>query len=288
MNEEPAREGSTPTPRAPPTVAPGTPPPEAAIPPRTSGSLIGRAFELYLRNAGPLLLIVTVVVVPLSLLSFLITYYGFAHRKIVTFGPTTSVLVAQPHGSKALALAALIAVIIAAIASAVQQAAIVRAAAQATIDDRVDFAASYRWGLRRFASVLLVALMEVVIVAIGFVLLVIPGIILLVLLAVSIPPVVVENLRSVEALRRSWTLTKDHFWHVFVLGLLELLIIGVVTGVLSSFGGNSVSLRLLFQMIGQVLVAPFAALVTVLLYFDLRSRVETLTRDQLRTELAKT
>jgi hypothetical protein len=62
----------------------------------------------------------------------------------------------------------------------VQQAAIVRAAAQATIDDRVDFAASYRWGLRRFASVLLVALMEVVIVAIGFVLLVIPGIILLV------------------------------------------------------------------------------------------------------------
>jgi hypothetical protein len=287
MNEDPGQDGSTPAPPPPPTFAPGTPPPGAAIAPRPPGSLIGRAFELYLRNAGPLLLIVAVVVVPLSLLSFLITYYGFAHRKIVTFGPTTSVLVAQPHGSIALAVAALIAVTIAAIASAVLQAAIVRAAAQATVDDLVDFAASYRWGLRRFAGVLLVALMEVVIVTIGFVLLVIPGIILLVLLAVSIPPVVVEDLRGVEALRRSWTLTKDHFWHVLVLGLLELLIIGVVTGVLSSFGGNSVSLRLLFQMVGQVLVAPFAALVTVLLYFDLRSRVEMLTIDQLREELAR-
>jgi hypothetical protein len=66
-----------------------------------------------------------------------------------------------------------------------------------------------------------------------------------------------------------------------------VLIIGVVTGVLYSLGRNSASLRLLFQMVGQGLVAPFAALVTVLLYFDLRSRTEMLTKDQLKTELPR-
>jgi hypothetical protein len=105
----------------------------------------------------------------------------------VTFGPTTSVLVAQPQGSSALALAALIAVTIAAIASAVMQGGDRACGSSGHRRDRVDFAGSYRWGLRRFGRGLLVALIEVVIVAIGFTLLVIPGITPLVLLAVASP-----------------------------------------------------------------------------------------------------
>ena len=41
-----------------------------------------------------------------------------------------------------------------------------------------------------------------------------------------------------------------------------------------------------FQAIGQIIVAPFSALVAVLLYVDLRARTEALTADQLRGELA--
>ncbi|HEX8859290.1 MAG TPA: hypothetical protein VGC06_09440 [Actinomycetes bacterium] len=257
------------------------------MPPRDLGGVISAAFAIYRRNAGPLLLVVAVVVVPLSLLSFLITYVAFAPaKKTVVTAPTTSSLVVQPRSGIAALFAGGIAIAIGAITSAILQAAVIRAAAQATIGDPVDLQASYRWALRRFGSVLLVAIMVTVLVTIGFALLVIPGIVLLVLLAVSIPAVVVEGARGTEALARSWNLVKGHFWHVFGVGLVALLIVGVVTGILSSLGDSHLAARLVLQIVGQILVGPFSALVTVLLYFDLRARVERLTPDRLRAELA--
>jgi hypothetical protein len=257
------------------------------MPPRDLGGIISSAFAIYRKNAGRLVLIVAVVVVPLSLLSFLITYFAFApaHKSVVTTA-TTSTLVVQPRSGLAGLFAGLIAIAIGAITSAILQAAVLRAAAQATVGDPVDVQASYRWALRRFPSVLLVSIMVAVVVTIGFALLVIPGIILLVLLAVSVPAVVVENAKGTRALARSWNLTKGHFWHVFGVGLVALLIVGVVTGILSSLGDSRLAARLILQIVGQILVGPFSALVTVLLYFDLRSRVELLTPGRLRTELA--
>jgi hypothetical protein len=255
------------------------------MPPRDLGGIISSA--IYRRNAGRLGLIVAVVVVPLSLLSFLITYFAFApaHKRVVT-ASSTSTLVVQPRSGLAGLFAGLIAITIGAITSAILQAAVIRAAAQATVGDPVDVQASYRWALRRFLSVLLVSIMVAVLVTIGFALLVIPGIIVLVLLAVSIPAVVVENANGTQALARSWNLTKGHFWHVFGVGLVALLIVGVVTGILSSLGDSHLAARLVLQIVGQILVGPFSALVTVLLYFDLRARVELLTPDRLRAELA--
>ena len=253
------------------------------MPPRDLGGIISSAFSIYRRNAGQLLLIVAVVVVPLSLLSFLITYFAFAPAHKTA---TTSNLVVQPRSGVAGVFAGLIAIAIGAIISAILQAAVLRAAAQATVGDPVDVEASYRWALRRFPSVLLVSIMVAVVVTIGFALLVIPGIILLVLLAVSVPVVVVEDLKGTQALARSWNLTKGHFWHVFGVGLVALLIVGVVTGIISSFGDSNLTARLILQIAGQILVGPFSALVTVLLYFDLRARVELLTPDRLRAELA--
>jgi hypothetical protein len=257
------------------------------MPSRDLGGIISSAFAIYRRNAGRLLLVVAAVVVPLSLLSFAITYFAFApaHRTVGT-APSTSSLVVQPRGGLAGLVAGLIAIAIGAITSAILQAAVLRAAAQATVGDPVDVEASYRWALRRFPSVLLVSIMVAVLVTIGFALLVFPGIILLVLLAVSVPAVVVENAKGTRALARSWDLTRRHFWHVFGVGLVALLIIGVVTGILSSFGDSNLAARLVLQIAGQILVGPFSALVTVLLYFDLRARVELLTPDRLRAELA--
>jgi hypothetical protein len=44
--------------------------------------------------------------------------------------------------------------------------------------------------------------------------------------------------------------------------------------------------RWIFSAIGSIITAPFTALVSVLLYLDLRSRSEALTADALRAELA--
>jgi hypothetical protein len=246
----------------PPPPPPGTPPGPGGIRPRTPGEIWSEAFRIYRENAANLLLIVAFVVVPLTFVSAVIVQAG-----------TTIV---------GLLVGAAIGIII----WAVLQAAILRGAAQATIGDPVDIEASYRWGLARFGSVLLVALLVGIVVAVGFLLLIIPGFIFLVFLSVSEPALIVENRRGTEAMSRSWNLVRGQFWHALVVILVAAIITGVIGGILSAIGGDNWFVAWIFTAIAQIITAPFTALVTVLLYLDLRARSEALTAERLRTELA--
>ena len=246
----------------PPPPPPGTPPGPGGIRPRTPGEIWSEAFRIYRENAANLLLIVAVVVVPLTFVSAVIVQTG-----------TTIV---------GLLVGAAIGIII----WAILQAAILRGAAQATIGDPVDIEASYRWGLARFGSVLLVALLVGIVVAVGFLLLIIPGFIFLVFLSVSEPALIVENRRGTEAMSRSWNLVRGQFWHALVVILVAAIITGVIGGILSAIGGDNWFVAWIFTAIAQIITAPFTALVTVLLYLDLRARSEALTAERLRTELA--
>ena len=246
----------------PPPPPPGTPPGPGGIRPRTPGEIWSEAFRIYRENAANLLLIVAVVVVPLTFVSAVIVQTG------VTI------------------LGLLVGAAIGIIIWAVLQAAVLRGAAQATIGDPVDIEASYRWGLARFGSVLLVALLVGIVVAVGFLLLVIPGLIFLVFLSVSEPALIVENRRGTEAMSRSWNLVRGHFWHALVVILVAAIITGVIQGILSAIGGDNWFVAWIFTAIAQIITAPFTALVTVLLYLDLRARTEALTAERLRTELA--
>lgn len=246
----------------PPPPPPGTPPGPGGIRPRTPGEIWSEAFRIYRENAANLLLIVAVVVVPLTFVSAVIVQTG------VTI------------------LGLLVGAAIGIIIWAVLQAAVLRGAAQATIGDPVDIEASYRWGLSRFGSVLLVALLVGIVVAVGFLLLVIPGLIFLVFLSVSEPALIVENRRGTEAMSRSWNLVRGHFWHALVVILVAAIITGVIQGILTAIGGDNWFVAWIFTAIAQIITAPFTALVTVLLYLDLRARTEALTAERLRTELA--
>jgi hypothetical protein len=263
------------------------PPPlgEQALPPRTLGEILSAAFDIYRQNAAQLLEIVAVVVIPLSVISYLVSRValGVKTRTEILGGQT--VKVAEPRSFWIFVLGALIAAAIAIITTAILEAAILRGASQATIGDPVDIRASYRWGLQRFGSVLLVSILVGLAVAVGFLFLVIPGIILLVLFAVSVPAVVVENARGIDAMKRSWNLTIRHFWHVLAVILVAAIIAAVIGGVITALAGSSRVLGVIFGAIGQIIVAPFSALVTVLLYLDLRSRTENLTPSTLRAEL---
>ena len=246
----------------PPPPPPGTPPGPGGIRPRTPGEIWSEAFRIYRENAANLLLIVAVVVVPLTFVSAVIVQTG------VTI------------------LGLLVGAAIGIIIWAVLQAAVLRGAAQATIGDPVDIEASYRWGLARFGSVLLVALLVGIVVAVGFLLLIIPGFIFLVFLSVSEPALIVENRRGTEAMSRSWNLVRGQFWHALVVILVAAIITGVIQGILSAIGGDNWFVAWIFTAIAQIITAPFTALVTVLLYLDLRARTEALTAERLRTELA--
>src|SRR5439155_19556398 len=133
---------------------------------------------------------------------------------------------------------------------------------------------------------LLVSILVGLAVGIGFLLLIIPGIILLGFFAVSVPAVVVENRRGTDAMRRSWDLVSSNFWHVLGVIVVAAILTGIVSGIVSAIGGSNSVLRLIFGAIGQIITAPYSALVTVLLYLDLRARKEAMTASALRADLA--
>ena len=267
---------------------PGLPPPppmaggpSGGIPPKRLGEILSAAFEIYRANASKLLLVVALVVVPLSLISAV-----FAG---VIFDPTDlDATTADEIGRSlvenlfAISIAGLITVLI----SAVLQAATVRAAAQATIGDPVDVEASYRFGFRRLWSVILISLLVGLIVTAGLIALIIPGIIFLVFLSVSIPALIVEGRRGTDALGRSWGLVSGNFWHALGVIVVAGLIVGVISGIIGAIGGSNWAVRWIFTAIAQIVTAPYAALVSVLLYLDLRARSETLQAETLRQELA--
>jgi hypothetical protein len=274
--------GPTPPPPPPP---PGTTPGSGGLPPRRIGEILTTAFDIYRSNAANLLLIVALVVVPLSFVSALVGRAFAATETTIEIGGR-SVTQLEARSFFVVLLAGLVVVAISVIIWAVLEAAILRGAAQATIGDPVDIEASYRWGLRRFGSVLLVAVLVGLTVVVGFLLLIIPGIIFLVFLSVSVPALVIENRRGTEAMKRSWNLVSGSFWHALVVLLVAAIITGIVSSILRLFGGDNWFVGWIFTAIAQIVTAPYTALVAVVLYLDLRARKEALSADMLRSELA--
>jgi hypothetical protein len=271
----------------PPPAVPPPPSGDPALPPRSFGDVFSTALDIYRKNAGQLLAIVAVIVIPLTILGYIIV-------RVVTATETTTQTIGgqtfevrESPGLFVFLLAALISAAIGVIINAILQAALLRGAARATLGERVDISDSYRWGLRRFGSVLWVAFLVAIIVGVGFLLLIIPGLIFLAMLAVAVPSVVVEGQRGTKALGRSWNLVKGHFWHVFGIVVVTAIIVSVVNSLLTRIGGDNAAFAAIMQTIGQIITAPFSALVTVVLYLDLRTRVENLTVTGLQAELER-
>jgi hypothetical protein len=276
--------GFTPPPPPPPPPSGGG---GGALPPRGLGDILSTAFEVYRTNAAKLIVIVAIVVIPLALLTSLFANVVFeVETRTVEIGGQTVTTVADTRGVFTSLIAAAIGAVIAFVMGFVLQAAVTRAAAQAVIGDPVDAEASYRYGFKRLGSVILVSILVGLILLGGFILLIIPGIIFAVFLAVTIPALVVENKRGTDALGRSWNLVKGAFWHVLGTIVVAGIIAGLVSGIISAIGGDNFLVSWIFTSIGQIITVPFSALVSVVLYLDLRARQESLTADRLRSEIA--
>lgn len=274
--------GAPPPPPPPPSGGGGGP-----LPARTLGDILSTAFEVYKANAAKLITIVAIVVIPLAFIGSLIENVIFkVETETITIGDTTVETAVSSRGFFAALAAAMVVAALAFVMQFVLQAAMVRAGAQAVIGDPVDAEASYRYGFKRLGSVILIALLSGLIIFAGFLLLVIPGIIFAVFLSLAIPALVVENRRGTDALGRSWNLVSGSFWHVLGTILVAGIITGVIGGIIGAIGGSNFFLSWVFNAIGQIITTPFAALVGVILYLDVRARRESLTAETLRGEIA--
>jgi hypothetical protein len=286
-------------------------PGQAALPrPLGIGEMLSMAFQLYRRHWGTLVAIAAVVVVPLTLVQYLLGDLVRTERETTSYGGVVTVTPTWLG-----AIAGLLAALAGILMSGVLAGAITRAVAAEVAGEDPSVEQSYRFGFHRLGSVLLVSVLVglailggLILVAAGlflanalrsrdldmssapfglvYGLFIIPGIYLGVRLAVSIQALVVEGRRGTEAMGRSWGLVGGHWWHAFGALLVGWLLIGIVNGVLTApFGATGWFVQAVAAAVATVVTLPYGVLVGVLLYLDLRARKERLTRETLRADL---
>ena len=164
--------------------------------------------------------------------------------------------------------------------------AITRAAAGTFLRRDLEIGESYRYGLARFWSIVLVGVLCALAIAVGFILLIVPGFIVLTFLACAIPALVIEDKRGREALRRSWDLVRGHGWHVFGTIIVAALLNGLVNGLLTAPFADNYAARSIVAAIASAITMPYMALVGVFIYLDLRVRKERYSAADLERDLA--
>ncbi len=253
--------------------------------PRSVGEILLHALELYRLHWQNLIVLVAVVVIPLSLTEVLLTEAWIEGNlrdvevrggvEVVTGGALAAALVGT-----------LVIVLFSILIYTALTGAISRAAAGTFLGRDMDIAESYRFGLARFGSILLVGLLSGLAILGGFILLVVPGFIVLTRLTVTIQVLVVEDVRGTAALKRSWNLVKGHSWPVFG----TIVVAGILTSIVSSIltaPFDELTARSIASAIAAVITTPYTALVGVLLYLDLRIRKEGYGPADLERDLAR-
>jgi len=236
------------------------PPP---APPRGVTEILGDAFKLYRQHWKNLIVIVAVIVIPLSIAQVLVADAWIRDGT----GSVDGRLIAG-------ALVSLVLAVTWILMWTVLGGAITRAAAGTFLGRDLDIGESYRYGLARFWSIVLIGVLSALAIVGGFILLIVPGFIVLTHLVVAIPALVIEDRRGSDALRRSWNLVRGFAWPVFGTIIVAGLLTGLVNGVLTAPFGDNPAARSIAASIASVLTMPYTALVGVFIYVDLRVRKE--------------
>ncbi len=132
--------------------------------------------------------------------------------------------------------------------------------------------------LDAFAPLLAALLIAAAGILLGLLALILPGIYLLIRWYFVPQAVIVDGERGVGALRRSGALVQDFWWRTFAIVLL-LNIVAAVPGLLiltpleaAAEAADREVVALAGSIVAEVVSVPFVALVSTLLFFDLRAR----------------
>ena len=255
-------------------------PGQAALPrPMGIGEILSTAFQLYQRHWRTLLAIAAVVVVPFTLVQYLLGDLVRTRGEVTRDGVVET-------ATWAVGIAGLVAALAGVVMFLVLTGAITRAVAAEVAGEDPSVEQSYRFGFHRFWSVLLVSVLVGLATIGGLILFIIPGIYIGVRLAISIEALVVEGRRGTQAMARSWELVGGHWWHAFGTLVVAGLLTGVVNALITApFGNTSWFVQAIAAAVATVVTLPYGVLVGVLLYLDLRARKENLNLERLRADL---
>jgi hypothetical protein len=226
--------------------------------PRSIPELIGASFSLYLRVPVLFLVLAAVVVVPWDFAVLLITGHG--PLSLGGAGFITSKLVTLAGYFLAIPLIS---------------AFHVHAVREVGDGGRPRLIPTFRRSLPALPVVVLATGISGAAITIGYFALAVPGILLTVRWPVVAQTAALDGGGWTDALRRSADLTSDHRWHVLWL----LLVAGLITlvpwlGVRAALGHTTTTVGSFAAGTAlEIVVRSFEALVSALLYFDLKARL---------------
>jgi hypothetical protein len=235
--------------------------------PMDYGEILNEAFDLYKRN-----------------------FVLFAGIGAVVYIPYFLILELAPYSP----IVAVLAIVCLYLPMVVAYGAIVKALADRYIGKEATIAGSWRYVLRRLWPFLLTSLMAWLAIVVGFILLCVPGIIAAFWMFFVASVMIVEDRYYLGAFRRSRELAAGQWRRILnIAGLAVLLSMGVslVSRMIEAIpqallnagtgpaGAGAVPLPVallqgLLLALVQTVVAPVTALLSVLLYFDVRVRKE--------------
>jgi hypothetical protein len=272
--------------------APPPPPPPSAggggnIPQRGLGDILSVAFDVYKANATKLITIVAIIVVPLTFVQALLlnTALKQADATVKINQATGEISVSTGGGFFRGAMIFALSLLISLMIQQLLTGSLTRGAAGSLLGRPVDVGASYGYALSRLGGLIGLALLVGIVSFVGYLFLVIPGVIIAVFLSMAVPAFIVERKGVMDSMSRSWELVSGFWWHTIGVIVVASILASIVNGIFGAIGGSSFIGSWILTAIGQIITAPFVALVAVVLYVDLRVRRESLTAAALGQEL---
>lgn len=134
--------------------------------------------------------------------------------------------------------------------------------------------------IKKFIPLVLLLLLLNLVIGLGFILLIIPGIIAMCATTCAIPAMMLENLGPIEALKRSWSLTKNNRFQIFALLCLATLTMIFISGIPLGIIMMGISMdNPLYDVLSTIILTPVQALfpaIATLLFFNLRMNKEAI------------
>ena len=250
------------------------------IRPLTAAELLDRTFFLYRRHFT---LFIGIVVIPL-LVTLLanVVYLFYTGMQSPTNASEVLSTIGRPER--------IILNVIQLLASLFAQGATVIAVSDVYLERPSGIGQSFARLRGKLFSTLFAMIFMGIVIGFGIIILIVPGIIFAVALSLTIPAVVIESRTPIDAMKRSWDLTRDgrrRVFAVFVLYFIVSIIVslifqlpGLIMETVLKFGDPS-DISALPQIVTQVgnffatcLATPLGTIASSLLYYDQRIRKE--------------
>ena len=258
------------------------------------GELLDASFRICLAHWRTLLKAVLVVIVPVQVVSTIVTAdYTLSSFDIGSSSDqsTRDAIDELNRNIDGLLISSLLQILALVFATA----ACLRAIAAAYLGETPDWRGSLTYAVQHAGPLVALTALYLAGVMLGAIAFLLPGIWLYIAWAFALPALLVEGLRGPDALRRSYALVRGRWWRTFsviALGFLLAIVISTLArgvflvGLLISDADALVlALSALAGIVGLAISAPFQAALLTVLYFDTRVRTEGFDVARLAEEL---